>query len=101
MKHLSCLLIGLPSSPNLPWTIRMLVPFATGTSTDVNSRDFAQLLSEVLQQPVVVENTVDGEGGIAAQALLNAPADGYTILHTSSSLPVESRQSRRTTHTVP
>jgi tripartite-type tricarboxylate transporter receptor subunit TctC len=97
MKYLSCLAVCLaviaPPTlaqiyPDRSKTIKMVVPFAPGTSTDVNSRDFAQVLSDVLKQPVVVENKLGAEGVIAAQALLNAAADGYTILYTSSSLPI-------------
>ncbi|MBT2305094.1 tripartite tricarboxylate transporter substrate binding protein [Variovorax paradoxus] len=97
MKYLSCLLVGAaviaPHAMAQPYpdkskTIKMVVPFAPGTATDVNSRDFAQLLSDVLKQPVVVDNKLGGEGSVAAQALVSAPADGYTILYTSSSLPV-------------
>lgn len=75
-----------PVHAERPLTI--IVPFSAGSGTDVTAREFAQALSEVLQQPVVIDNRVGAEGRIAAQALLNAPADGRTLIFTSSSLSV-------------
>jgi tripartite-type tricarboxylate transporter receptor subunit TctC len=69
-------------------SVTILMPFAAGSTTDVNARDFAQVLSEVIKQPVVVDNKVGAEGIIAGQALVNASPDGHTMLYTSSSLPV-------------
>lgn len=68
--------------------ITIIVPFSAGTTTDVNAREFGIVLSSVARQPVVVENRVGAEGVIGAQALLNAPADGHTVVFTSNSLPV-------------
>lgn len=72
--------------PNKPVTI--IMPFSAGTTTDVNARDFAQVLSDVIKQPVIVDNKVGAEGVIAGQALVNAAPDGHTMMFTSSSLPV-------------
>lgn len=72
--------------PDKPVTI--IVPFAAGSTTDVNARDFAQLLAGVVKQSVVLDNRTGAEGAIAGQALLNAPADGHLLMFTSSSLPV-------------
>ncbi|MFT3721831.1 Bug family tripartite tricarboxylate transporter substrate binding protein [Pseudorhodoferax sp.] len=72
--------------PDKPITI--IVPFSAGSGTDVNARDFAQALAGQVKQPVVVENRLGAEGLIAANALLNAPADGHTLIFTSSSLSV-------------
>lgn len=68
--------------------ITIIVPFSAGSGTDVTAREFAQELSAVLKQPVVVDNRVGAEGRIAAQALINAAADGHTLIFTSSSLSV-------------
>jgi len=72
--------------PSRPVTI--LMPFSAGTTTDVNARDFAHVLSEVIKQPVTVENRVGAEGTIAGQALLSAAPNGHTMMYTSSSIPV-------------
>jgi tripartite-type tricarboxylate transporter receptor subunit TctC len=64
----------------------MVIPFAPGGAADVVGRIVAQGMSEDLGQPVVVENRGGSGGLIGSQAVLQAPADGYTIvLHTLSS----------------
>jgi tripartite-type tricarboxylate transporter receptor subunit TctC len=68
--------------------VTIIMPFSAGTTTDVNARDFAQVLSDVIKQPVIVDNKVGAEGLIAGQALINAGPDGHTMMYTSSSLPV-------------
>jgi len=68
--------------------ITVLVPFSAGSITDAHARDFAQLLSEAVKQPVVVDNRAGAEGMIGAMAVLNAPPDGHTLMFTSSSIPV-------------
>jgi tripartite-type tricarboxylate transporter receptor subunit TctC len=65
---------GYPSKP-----IRILVPFAAGSGADTNTRFFGDLLSKQWGQPIVVENRPGGSGVIAAMAVKNAPADGYTL----------------------
>ena len=64
--------------------IRMLVPQAAGTTTDVVARAIAERASRRLGQPIVVENKQGAGGLVAAQAALSAPADGYTILMVNS-----------------
>jgi tripartite-type tricarboxylate transporter receptor subunit TctC len=64
-----------PSRP-----IRFLVGFAPGGSADAVARAVAQDLSKALGQSVVVENKAGASAHLATQALLAAPADGYTIL---------------------
>lgn len=67
-------------------TVTVIVPFGAGTSVDVNGRDFAQALSGKAAN--VVDNRAGAEGTIGAMAVLNAPADGHTLMFTSSSIPV-------------
>jgi tripartite-type tricarboxylate transporter receptor subunit TctC len=68
--------------------ITLIVPFGAGTAVDVNGRDFAQALGSVIPQPVIVDNRAGAEGAIGAAGVLRAAADGYTIMFTSSSIPV-------------
>lgn len=65
--------------------LRLVVPFAPGSSTDMAARMFAKSLSELCGQPVVVENRAGGNGIPAVQAVLAAPADGYTVFFSSNS----------------
>ncbi len=64
-----------PSRP-----VRMIVPFATGGSTDVLARLSAQLLTERLGQNVVVENITGAGGTLGAARVAEAPPDGYTLM---------------------
>ena len=60
--------------------IRFLVGFAPGGSADNVARIVAAEMSKTLGQQIVIENKTGASGNIATQALLAAPADGYTIL---------------------
>lgn len=60
--------------------MRIVIPFAAGGSTDILARICAQQLSERLGQPVVPENLTGAGGTIGAQRVLEAPADGYSLL---------------------
>jgi tripartite-type tricarboxylate transporter receptor subunit TctC len=66
---------GYPQKP-----ITMVVPTATGGTTDLSARMLAQALTPVLGQSVVVDNKGGGNGAIAAGIVKRAPADGYTLL---------------------
>jgi tripartite-type tricarboxylate transporter receptor subunit TctC len=61
-------------------TIRIITPYDPGSMVDATTRLVAEGLSKRLGQPVVVENRTGGMGMIAMNALLAAPADGYTLL---------------------
>jgi tripartite-type tricarboxylate transporter receptor subunit TctC len=68
--------------PNRP--IRIMVGFGAGGGTDIISRIVGQALSEVLGQPIVVENRVGAGGTMAANGVATAPKDGYTTLMMSN-----------------
>ena len=63
--------------------LRFLIPYTPGGSPDVISRIIGTQVSEVVKQPVLVENRPGADGLIAIRALLQAPADGYTVLYTA------------------
>lgn len=60
--------------------VTLVVPTATSGTTDLSARMLARALEPVLGQPVVVDNKGGGSGSIAALAVRNARADGYTLL---------------------
>ena len=65
--------------------IKMVVPFAAGSGTDQVARALAQAMGEANQVTVVVDNRPGGNSFIGAQAVANAPPDGYTMLLTTNS----------------
>ncbi|WP_218508721.1 tripartite tricarboxylate transporter substrate binding protein [Variovorax sp. dw_308] len=72
-----------PTFPSRP--IRMVVAFNPGSGSDMQARVIAQVLSESTGQPVIVDNRAGANGIVAVQSVLNAPADGYTMLFGSNS----------------
>jgi tripartite-type tricarboxylate transporter receptor subunit TctC len=64
-----------PSRP-----VVMVVPYAAGGTFDVMGRILATRMSELLGQPVIVENTTGAGGIIGVNRVVNAAPDGYTLL---------------------
>jgi tripartite-type tricarboxylate transporter receptor subunit TctC len=60
--------------------VRMIVGLAAGGPTDLVARVVAQWLSEHMGNQFVVENRTGAGGTLATEAVVNAPADGYTLL---------------------
>ena len=69
-----------PSRP-----VRIVVSLPVGSSPDIRARIVADQLTRVWSRQVVVENRPGGGGVIGAQAVLSAPADGYTLLTAAAS----------------
>ncbi len=79
---LACsLLAPLPAAaqdfPNHP--IRMIVPFAAGSTPDVFARIVSEKASQGLKQPIVIENRAGAGGNVGTDAVAKAAPDGYTI----------------------
>jgi len=76
--------IGMPvpaAAQNWPdRTITLVVGFPPGGSLDTIARSMAEELSKSLGQKVIVDNKPGAGGSLAVSNVLNAPADGYTLL---------------------
>ncbi|MBU1357989.1 MAG: tripartite tricarboxylate transporter substrate binding protein [Gammaproteobacteria bacterium] len=93
------LILGLCiSAPALSWaqsaypsrTIRNVLPFPAGGSTDPVARLLAQKLGEAWGQPTIVDNRPGANTIIGTEAVAKAPADGYTLLYTASTHVINS-----------
>ena len=78
---------ALPAASRLAWSqaypsrpLRLIVGFAAGGNFDIVARLIGQWLSEQLNQPVIVENRPGASSNLATEAVIRAPADGYTLL---------------------
>jgi tripartite-type tricarboxylate transporter receptor subunit TctC len=74
---------GFPSKP-----VRIVIPFATGGSTDANARIIQDKLSQLWGQPVVIEAKPGANTIIGTDLVAKSPADGHTLLLTSTAMVV-------------
>ena len=75
-------MVSAQAFPNRP--IRVVVPYPPGGSNDIMGRLVGQKFSEGLGMQVVVDNRGGGNGVIGTEIVMRAPADGHTILITST-----------------
>ena len=61
-------------------SVRMIVGFAAGSTSDILARLIGQWLSVRFGQQFVVENRPGAGGNVGAETMVNAPGDGYTLL---------------------
>ena len=64
--------------------VRIIVPFPPGGGADALARIMAPYLTKLWGQPVIVENKAGASGQIGAEAVASAPADGYTLMMSST-----------------
>src|SRR5262245_26044550 len=88
--HLAAGAAALPAVSRVAWAqaypsrpVRVLVGFAAGSTTDILARLIAQWLSERLRQQFIIDNRPGAAINIGTEAVVKAPADGYTLLMVS------------------
>jgi tripartite-type tricarboxylate transporter receptor subunit TctC len=89
--HLAAGAAALSAGSRLAWaqtyptrSVRWIVPAPAGGGYDIVARLMGQWLSERLGQPFVIENRPGGGTNIGTEAVVRAPADGYTLLFVAS-----------------
>src|SRR5215470_16925611 len=95
--HLAAGAAALPAVSRFAWAqayparpVRVIVPFAPAGDTDLVARLIGQWLSERLGQPFVIENRPGAGTNIGTEAVVRAPADGYTLLLASPPAAINS-----------
>ncbi len=82
----AALVLGLATMPSAlaqAWpnkTIRIVVPYTPGGSSDIIARSIAEPLGAALKQTVIVENRAGANGNTGTDNVAKSPADGYTLL---------------------
>jgi tripartite-type tricarboxylate transporter receptor subunit TctC len=77
------LALAAPAALAQTWpnkTIRIIVPYTPGGSSDIIARSISEPLAAALKQSVIVENKPGANGNSGTDLVAKAPADGYTIL---------------------
>ena len=74
------------AAPYPSHTVRLLCWSSAGSPLDIMMRELGKQLGDILGETFVVENRPGGEGAVAMSTVTNQPADGYTILSTTSSM---------------
>jgi tripartite-type tricarboxylate transporter receptor subunit TctC len=79
--------VAVAASPQIAWSqayptrpVRIVVPFSPAGGADIMARLISQWLSERLGQQFIVENRPGAGGNVGTEAVVHAPADGYTLL---------------------
>ena len=68
--------------------VKIVVPFATGSTSDILGRTIGDRLTQALGQPFVVDTRPGAGGTIGSEFVAKAPADGYTLLLSTAATPI-------------
>ena len=89
--HLAAGAAALPAASRFAWAqayparpVRLIIGYPPGSGPDINARLIGQWLSERLGQPFVIDNRPGAGSNIGTEAVVRAPADGYTLLIAAS-----------------
>ena len=85
--------IAQDTYPSRP--IKWIVPYLAGTAPDITVRIAAEAMSDILKQPVVVDNKGGAAGNLGAQIAARAPADGYTWVYSATPMATNMRMYRK------
>ena len=83
--------IAATAQAQAPWPerpLRWMVGYPPGGASDIFARLLGRQISARINQPVVVENRPSGGAIVATEAVIRAPADGYTVLHVDNGVMV-------------
>ena len=81
-------------------TIRLVVPYSAGGTSDIIARHIGQKLSERVGQPVIIDNRAGAGGSIGTEVVARAEPDGYTILFHSGAVAVEPVSGKKLSYDV-
>ena len=76
-------------------SIRWVVPYLAGTAPDNTVRVVADAMSQILKQPVIVDNKAGVAGNLGAQIVAKAPADGYTWVYSATPMASNMRMYKK------
>jgi tripartite-type tricarboxylate transporter receptor subunit TctC len=91
---------GIAQSTYPSRSIQIIVPFSAGGGNDLLARVLAEKLQKRWGQPVIVENKPGAGGNIGTEAMLRAPADGYTLLLGTNTMAIQAQLSKTTPYDV-
>ena len=85
---IAAVFLAAPAAAFPDKVVKMVIGYGPGSSTDTVGRIFAQGLTDLWKQPVIVDNRPGAAGNIAADLVAKAPPDGYTILFAQNGLAI-------------
>src|SRR6516225_10011232 len=89
--HLAADAAALPAVSRIAWAeayparpVRLILGYAPGGAPDIVARLIGEWLSQRFGQPFIIENRPGGASNVGTEAVVRAPADGYTLLYVTT-----------------